>query len=51
MKQSLKGVSKTLLIPLWARAFETKHPHPIIKDEKAVEMMENIEYDFSKFDE
>ena len=51
MKQSLKGVSKTLLIPLWARAFETKHPNPIIKDEKAVEIMENIRYDFTKFDD
>ncbi|WP_255343947.1 hypothetical protein [Methanobacterium sp. SMA-27] len=39
MKQNLKGVSKTLLIPLWARAFETKQPNPIIKDEKAVEIM------------
>lgn len=51
MKQSLKGVSKTLLIPLWDRAFETKHPNPIIKDEKAVEIMENIRYDFTKFDD
>ena len=51
MKHNLKGVSKTLLIPLWARAIETKHPNPIIKDEKAVEIMENIEYDFSQFDE
>lgn len=47
MKQNLKGVSETLLIPLWARATETKHPYPIIKDVKAVEMMDKIEYDFS----
>lgn len=50
MKQNLKGVSETLLIPLWARAVETRHSPPIIKDENAVEMMGNIEYDFSKFD-
>jgi O-methyltransferase involved in polyketide biosynthesis len=50
MKQNLEGVSETLLIPLWARAVETKNPHPIIKDEKAREMMTQIEYDFSKFD-
>jgi len=50
MKQNLKGVSETLLIPLWARAVETRHSPPIIKDENAVEMMGDIEYDFSKFD-
>ena len=49
MVQKLKGVPETLLIPLWASAFETKHLNPIIKDEKAVGMVENIEYD-SKFD-
>lgn len=50
MKQNLKGVSETLLIPLWARAVETKRIDPIIKDERALEMMEQIEYDFSKFE-
>jgi len=50
MIQNLKGVSETLLIPLWARAVETKRPHPIIKDEKALEMMNRIEYDFSQFE-
>jgi O-methyltransferase involved in polyketide biosynthesis len=51
MEQKLKGVPETLLVPLWARAFETKQANPIIKDKKAVEMMGNIEYDFSKFDD
>lgn len=50
MKQNLKGVSETLLVPLWSRAVETKRSNPIIKDEKAVEMMEQIEYDFSNFE-
>jgi O-methyltransferase involved in polyketide biosynthesis len=50
MIQNLKGISETLLVPLWARAVETKRPNHIIKDYKAVEMMEHIEYDFSKFD-
>jgi O-methyltransferase involved in polyketide biosynthesis len=50
MRQSLSGVPETLLIPLWARAVETKGPNPIIRDEKAVEMMSQIDYDFSKFD-
>ena len=50
MIQNLKGISETLLVPLWARAVETKRSNHIIKDDKAVEMMEHIEYDFSKFD-
>lgn len=50
MKQNLEGVSETLLIPLWARAVETKRTDSIIKDEKAVEMMEQIEYNFGEFE-
>ncbi|MGC6175079.1 class I SAM-dependent methyltransferase [Lacrimispora sp. 38-1] len=50
MKIELKGVQETLLIPLAARAFETKSKNPRIKDVKAVEMVSKIEYDFSKFD-
>jgi O-methyltransferase involved in polyketide biosynthesis len=50
VKQNLKGVPETLLIPLWAKATETKRHDPIIKDEKALEIMGQIEYDFSKFD-
>lgn len=50
MKQKLEGVSETLLIPLWARATETQRPDAIIKDDHAVRMMEQIEYDFTKFE-
>ncbi|HEX3013658.1 MAG TPA: class I SAM-dependent methyltransferase [Methanobacterium sp.] len=49
MEQKLKGMPETLLVPLWARATETKHDTPIVKDEKAVEIMDQIDYDFSKF--
>ncbi|MGZ7134728.1 MAG: class I SAM-dependent methyltransferase [Methanobacterium sp.] len=49
MQQDLKGIPETSLIPLWARAVEAKQPHPIIIDEKAIEIMEQIDYDFSKF--
>lgn len=48
VKQSLNGVPETLLIPLWARAVETKKNNSIIKDYKALDMMESIDYDFSK---
>ena len=50
MQRNLEGVPETLLIPLWARAVESKQPHPIIKDEKTIEIMDKIEYNFSKFD-
>lgn len=49
MQQRLTGVPETLLVPLWARAVETRRVDSIITDYKAVEMMENIEYDFTKF--
>ncbi len=51
MPTKLMGVSETLLIPLWVRAVETQRPDPIIRDEKAVEIMENIDYDLSTFGE
>jgi len=38
-----------MLIPLWARAAETGGPDPLVRDEKAVEMLSRIDYDFSKF--
>lgn len=50
MGQNLEGVPETLLIPLWARAVEAEQEDPIIKDDLSVEMVEKIEYDFSKFD-
>ena len=50
VKQNLKGVPETLLVTLWARAAETKHEKPIIIDKKAVEIVNKIEYDFSRFD-
>lgn len=51
MKIKLKGVQETLLIPLWARAVELKQTKPIILDSKALEIMEQIDYNFSNFDE
>jgi O-methyltransferase involved in polyketide biosynthesis len=48
---SLEGVSETLLIPLWARAAETRRADPIICDLKAMEICDSLDYDFSKFGE
>lgn len=50
MKAKLTCVPETLLIPLWTRAVETGRPDAIIKDEKAVEILPGIDYDFSKFE-
>lgn len=48
--KNIQGIPETMLIPLWARAVETKRENPIIRDDKAVEMIHRIDYDFSKFD-
>jgi len=45
--KNIKGVSETAIYPLWARALETKEKDPIIKDYKSLEILENIDYDFS----
>ena len=44
----LEKVQETLLIPLWGRAKISKEPNPILYDEKAVEIVEKLEYDFSR---
>ncbi len=51
LENELDGVPETLLVALWARAVESKHSNPIIKDEKAVEIIEQINYDFRRLDE
>ncbi len=47
---NLTGVPETMLIPLWAKATEIKYKDPIIMDNKAVEILSKIDYDFSKFE-
>lgn len=49
-KITLNGVSETMLIPLYARALESKKPNRLIDDQEAVEMVDKLDYDFSKFD-
>ena len=46
---NLGVVQETLLIPLWARAVEAGRSEPILRDTKAVEMVDAIDYDFDKF--
>jgi len=45
----LSGVPETMLITLWAKATETNRPDALLRDPKAVEIMNRIDYDFTKF--
>lgn len=47
--KKLTGVPETLLVALYLRAAETQRANGIIRDEKAVEMIQSIKYDFSRF--
>src|ERR1700722_2681985 len=45
----LGGVQETLFIPLAARARETQRRHPILRDPRAVELVQSISYDAAKY--
>jgi O-methyltransferase involved in polyketide biosynthesis len=40
-------VQKTLLLPLWGRAVETRKSHPLLEDRAAARIIDSIDYDFS----
>lgn len=48
VNQALQGISETLLMTLYARARESQRPDGMIKDDRAVAMIELIECDFSR---
>ena len=48
ISQSLEGVSETLLMTLYVRARESQRPKAMIKDDLAVAMVNQIDYDFSR---
>jgi O-methyltransferase involved in polyketide biosynthesis len=45
----LQGVQETLLMPLWSRAVESSRPDAILRDPKAVSIVQRLEYDFERF--
>jgi O-methyltransferase involved in polyketide biosynthesis len=47
--QSQDIVDETLFIALYARALEAQCPSPLVKDDKAVALVRQIDYDFSRF--
>lgn len=49
-KVVLSEVQETLLMPLWARALQSRRRFRLLDDPKAVEVAAAIDYDFSKFE-
>ncbi|MGP8245539.1 MAG: class I SAM-dependent methyltransferase [Bryobacteraceae bacterium] len=52
-KQSVQlgTVQETLLVPLYARAVESRRKHPILEDSRALGMAESIDWDFQRFNQ
>lgn len=51
MKINVKGVPETMIQTLYARAKETSKENPKIKDEMAVSIVKQLDYDFSQADQ
>ncbi|MDR3676899.1 MAG: class I SAM-dependent methyltransferase [Acidobacteriota bacterium] len=47
----LSTVPETLLVPLFARAVESRRKHPILYDSRAAGMVESIDWDFQRFNQ
>lgn len=47
---SIQGVPETMLQTLYARSKESQNEKPNIYDEKAIEIVSQLDYDFSKAD-
>jgi O-methyltransferase involved in polyketide biosynthesis len=47
---ALSGVAETLLIPLYNRAMESQRPDAVMKDDKAVEIVAQMSYDFDQIE-
>lgn len=44
----LGDIQKTLVLPLWGRAVETKKPKPLLVDKTAAQIIQKIDFDFSE---
>jgi O-methyltransferase involved in polyketide biosynthesis len=47
VKIDLGNVQRTLFLPLWGRATESKKLHPMLVDDTAVKIIDRVDYDFS----
>ncbi len=45
----LSALAKTLLVPLYFRAVESQRQHPLVADRLALELVEQIDYEFPRF--
>lgn len=45
---NLGDVQKTLFLPLWGRAVESKKKNPMLVDQTAARIIEQVDYDFSQ---
>jgi O-methyltransferase involved in polyketide biosynthesis len=43
----LGGVPRTLFLPLWGRACESRKADPLLVDKKALEILDRVDFDFS----
>jgi O-methyltransferase involved in polyketide biosynthesis len=50
MKLDLSGVEETLLVPLWGRARFSRENPSILNDTKAIELVDQLDYDFARLD-
>lgn len=46
----LEDIPATALVPLWARALETRSDDPLFRDEYAVEALRELDFDFTVFE-
>lgn len=47
IKVELGDIQKTLFMPVWARASETKKKNPVLTDPTAVKIIESVDFDFT----
>lgn len=47
IKVDLGEIQKTLFMPVWARAAETRKKNPVLTDSTAVEIIESVDFDFT----
>lgn len=47
--RDLSGVSESLLLPLYIRALETQRPNALLKDDRAVELINKLNLDKAQF--
>jgi len=46
----LTEAQATLLMPLWARAVESRREDPLLKDDEAERIVESLDFDFGRFE-